>query len=218
VGSKVKIIIPGDGNCLFNSILVGYLAARKTLPVLYGAVVRSQQDLRDCLKKYYDDTLANDPEFMASTKQMLVDLMEAGSFPGIPKGLPLRKNLEELAPLVRSDEDNLALIPEELIKDYIDAMQNDGVWGGHNEIAALQELLGIRFCGFGMALELAPVGEVDLIDISYEGGNHFNIYVNQQEAILSEVQNFLRGINGSASNPSTVPNLLILKSMMIFPC
>jgi hypothetical protein len=99
--SKVKIAIPGDGNDLLNSILVGYLATRKEYPQSEGIELRTQQDLRMCIKTYYLNQIKTNTDTEDQIQDMLDNMMLTDSYPGFPAELPFRKDLEAIAPGIR---------------------------------------------------------------------------------------------------------------------
>ncbi len=193
---KTLIQIPGDGNCLFNAILIGYVGAHNgQYPVINGLEIRTQHQLREAVQQHYQTRIdASDETLIECLKGMLIDIIKLKNFSGFGKARSLKNKLES----IRSNYDSLAEdqdleeflnieVNQDLIQLYIDSITS--IWGSWQETLILRDLLdtNIRLSGQGIA-------EENEIEVMYIGGNHYNVYVNDIKS--SEVSDLISAIGG----------------------
>jgi hypothetical protein len=201
---KKLIEIPGDGNCLFNSILLGYIDTNNgQYPVINGVAIRTQQQLRQAIQNYYQNILdgANNEsrqELIQTIRNELIGVISQGNFQGFNSNSVLVERLQNIRKIINAEADEgirpvtlLEQINEDLIKDYIISL--NAIWGGEPEINALRIILhhNIRLSGHGNPLD-------NEIELMYVGENHYHVYVNHSDN--AKVSQFIEQIKRSQSS------------------
>ena len=188
---KILYSIPGDGNCMFNAVLLAaYDKAIVTNPKAEVRIISNQLGLRKLVQKYYRD---NFEAVKVALKGMLIDSIKLDS--GKPEDdrfngySTLRGELNTICnnynAVVRLEdkEDNLnAAVTEDLIRGYIDELDKDGgsvntrIWGSGFELEILSKLLGVKILLAGQTnpLNFTDNPEAPMIELQYVGGNHYH--------------------------------------------
>lgn len=179
---KTLIQLPGDGNCLYNAILIGYVNANAgQYPLINGVEVRTQQHLRELVQQHYQQKLdAGDENLITCLKGMLVDIIQLKSFGGFSKSRYLRTKLEKIRSQYDASPENIVndemffneYVNQDLIQLYIDSITL--IWGGWQEAMILSELLEIN-----IRLSNQGVPKDKEIEVLYVGGNHYNVHVSR---------------------------------------
>jgi hypothetical protein len=160
---KTLIQIPGNGDCLFNAILIGYVDSHHgQYPNINGIEIRNQHQLREAVQQHYQNRIdASDETFIECLKGMLIDIIILKNFSGFSKARSLKKKLETIRsnydPLYKYQdrEDFLDTeVNQDLIQLYVDSITS--IWGSGQEILILKDLLGtnIRLSGQGIAKKM----------------------------------------------------------------
>jgi hypothetical protein len=177
---KTLIQILGNGDCLFNAILVGYVDAHNgQYPIVNGMEIRTQLQLREIVQQHYQRRIdAADETLIACLKGMLIDIIKLKNFSGFNKARSLQNALK----IIREKYDSLTeeqnregfldtKVNQDLMQLYVDSITS--VWGSWQETMILRDLLSanIRLSGQGTP-------EENEIEVTYVAGNHYNVYVN----------------------------------------
>ena len=190
--SKSKYNIPGDGNCLFNSVLITYLDANggNYHQTSEGEVITDQSGLRKLVSLYYKEHFEEVKDLL---KNMLIDTIQLKNFAGFGK---LYQQLNEIYSTYQkkhsaNKEAYLEeAVNEELIEAYIQGIEDGSIWGGGSELDILSKLLLIKIKLAGQEHSFNSSGNDDVseIEIQYTGGNHFNaLILNPKNAIVAGI-------------------------------
>ena len=180
---KTLIQIPGNGDCLYNSILIGYVDAHNgQYPVINEVEIRTQHQLREIVQQRYQGGIdEKDETLITCLKGMLIDIIKLKNFSGFNKSRSLKKALENIRSKYDSlteeqnEEEFFALeVNQYLIQLYVDSITT--IWGSWQETMILRDLLG-----FNIRLSGQGVPEENEIEVVYVGGNHYNVYVNNSD-------------------------------------
>ena len=198
---KTLIQIPGDGNCLFNAILIGYLNAHDSqYPTINGVEIRTQEQLRKAVQKHYLKILTGNnhelrQELLQGLRNELSDAILLNNFQGFYANNDLLVQLQDIRNQLDMEPDEglraiilLEHINEDLISNYV--LSLNAIWGGDQEINILRNILNtkIRLSGHGNPQE-------NEIELKYVGGHHYHVYVNDPNN--NEVSVLIRAIGGS---------------------
>lgn len=202
VPGKVYYTIPGDGDCLFNSILVAYVDAHHgSYPTLNDRTsITNQSKLRGWVADYYEH---NFEAVQPLLKQVLIDVIKIGDFGGLGalggKLKSIRDNYQSINPgNVDISKYEGGEISDELIREYIQEIKNGSAWGGGQELDVLSQLLGVKIKLSGQQIPFNASGREDApeIEIRYTGGNHYNVFLsNPSNSTVSELLQNVGGIS-----------------------
>jgi hypothetical protein len=186
-------IIPGDGNCMFNAVLLAASNIIKNHPNPTIRGIKAQADLRKLVQDYYRE----DPdELKAMTlAQMLIDTIKLDLLVGYSELTTelkeLKKNYDAASKKYKEEvlEDGVS---NELINRYIEFLTKDGggidkrTWGSGSELQALSKILGVKILLHGQP---TPIDHTDnpaalSITIKHCGGNHYNAFADNPDPTI----------------------------------
>ena len=192
--SKFKYNIPGDGNCLFNSVLITYVDANggNYYRTSEGEVITDQSGLRKLVSCYYNEHFE---EVKGLLKNMLIDTIKLKNFAGFGN---LCQQLNEIHITYQKKNSKKAnkevyleeAVNEELIEAYIQGIEDGSTWGGGSELDILSKLLRIKIklAGKERSFKSSENDDVSEIEIEYTGGNHFNaLIINPKNANVADI-------------------------------
>ncbi len=165
--------IPGDGNCLFNSIIHSI--------TLQNIVDDPNLQTQDQLRGFVGSELAKEA-YQGSISSLLINAVTAGETEGF--GTDLKAKLEEA--IVHSEDADFSIevfiLENNLIDSYITDMMTKSVWGGDIELGIISDLLGLQIVVMtpGGDTTAAPiiVGEdANPTIVLKHTGEHYNMYL-----------------------------------------
>jgi hypothetical protein len=169
--------VPGDGNCLYNAVLVGYVAKHGLVPVLHGDVSFRAKDLREAVRKYYVNLPEQDR--VDIVVRIIAEYITTSNYAGVEKKFEHachafvgRLTMDQID--IRDYDTVASNIDVNLVPLYIESVTTS--WGGGSEMKVLETLLNTRIILVG-----GKNPDAAAIQLLYNGMNHFQVLLTQKE-------------------------------------
>jgi len=196
-------VIPGDGNCMFNAVLLAASNIITAHPSEEISSIGNQLDLRLKIRESYLSDQGGNASYI---KEAIKDSIKTGLLSGYSSLMPIMGEIrarylamqstdkvgaeQYLNDSVGSSYTNEIGDESNLVADYfrLIGVAENAIWGSGLELQLLSKLLDVKIQieGYQYPIDSDSSSGAPTITIQYTGGNHYNAYAeNPDETILA---------------------------------
>uniref|UniRef100_A0A914C468 OTU domain-containing protein n=1 Tax=Acrobeloides nanus TaxID=290746 RepID=A0A914C468_9BILA len=197
----IKCDVPGDGDCLFSAVALGYLTSAKDDFILFG----------DRFAKLFGQDKFENVDLLARVKHTISDYNPIENSI-TPISCELRELItqdfrKKVVDYMRKNQQEFESFIETDFEHYLDEMNKPGKWGGHLEIEAMCKMLDCTFQIHSDTIENLGAGN-DLIVLFYESPeksytnirNHYKYGIHRTINTSKELDNDAQKLDPNDTN------------------